>query len=210
MYPKPLIVVATESEIAPSIPFLMEHKIPYIITGVGMLATTHALTKALYSCTPSYVLNIGIAGSFSRHLAIGSVIEVVQDTFSELGAEDENGFITIDELGFGISSWPNQSKDGIRTNLAQVDAITVNKVHGNILSIESIRRRLPEVQVESMEGAAIFYVCHKENVPCMQVRSISNYVEIRDKSAWDIPLAVQNLNRWLANFLISYPTSFLR
>ena len=45
-----------------------------------------------------------------------------------------------------------------------------------------------------MEGAAVFKVCNFFNTPCIQLRSISNYVEKRNKKKWNIPLAIQNLN----------------
>ncbi|NGM60983.1 futalosine hydrolase [Sphingobacterium sp. SGG-5] len=210
MHPKPLIVAATQAEIMPSIPFFEEHRIPYIVTGVGMLATTYALTKALARSPSSLVLNVGIAGSFSHNIAIGSVVEIIHDTLSELGAESSEGFIPIEELGFGSSSWSSLPIDSVQTDLPRVQAITVNKVHGSLTSIAHLQKRLPEIHVESMEGAAAFYVCHEENMPCIQVRSISNYVEARDKSAWDIPLAIRNLNHWLNNFLTSNSALFLR
>src|SRR5690606_19188195 len=149
MCPKPLIVAATQAEIMPSIPFLEEHRIPYIITGVGMLATAYMLTKALREAPSSCVLNVGIAGSFSRNIGVGSVVEVAQDTLSELGAESASGFLPIDELGFGSSSWSRRPLDGTCTDLPQVNAITVNKVHGYLSSITDIRERLPEIQIES-------------------------------------------------------------
>ena len=45
-----------------------------------------------------------------------------------------------------------------------------------------------------MEGAACFMVCEKFNIPCMQIRAISNKVEKRNKTIWDMPLAIKNLN----------------
>jgi futalosine hydrolase len=45
-----------------------------------------------------------------------------------------------------------------------------------------------------MEGAAIAMVCEKENIPYLQVRSISNYVTKRNTNEWNIPLAIKNLN----------------
>ncbi len=201
LHTKPLVVVATHAEIAPGIPLLDEHQIPYVITGVGMVATVYALTKALQRHTPSYVLNLGIAGSLSDKLSIGSVVEVVQDTLFELGAENEDDFIPIEQLGFGISSWTSISPGPMHTTLDKVEGITVNKVHGNKRAIQQVHKRLPHICTESMEGAAVFYVCHEENMPCIQVRSISNFVGSRNKSTWNIPLAVQNLHEWLTDFL---------
>jgi futalosine hydrolase len=78
-------------------------------------------------------------------------------------------------------------------NLRQVDAVTVNTVHGNEKSIKSVKRKY-NPDIESMEGAAFFYVCMMEKIPCIQLRAVSNYVERRNKNSWNIPLAIRNLN----------------
>ena len=80
-----------------------------------------------------------------------------------------------------------------KTKLKPVKAITVNTVHGNKNSIQSTVN-LFNPDIETMEGAAFFKVCNYFNVPCMQIRSISNRVEKRNKSNWDIDLAIANLN----------------
>ena len=77
--------------------------------------------------------------------------------------------------------------------MKQVKSITVNTVHGNEKSIKNIVRRL-NPDIENMEGAAVFKVCETFNIPCIQIRAISNYVEKRNKESWNIPLAIQNLN----------------
>ena len=55
--------------------------------------------------------------------------------------------------------------------------------------------------IESMEGAAVFYVCNWLGIPCYQVRAVSNFVEPRDSSKWNIPLALENLKEALLNVL---------
>jgi len=54
---------------------------------------------------------------------------------------------------------------------------------------------------ESMEGAAFFYACKQAGVPCLQIRAVSNYVEKRNRDAWQIGLAIKNLNSFAAEFL---------
>jgi futalosine hydrolase len=56
-------------------------------------------------------------------------------------------------------------------------------------------------QIESMEGAAVFYVCLKTNINCIQIRTISNNVERRNKNNWNIPLALKNLQNITINLL---------
>ena len=200
---KPLIVAATRFEIQDCISLLEEKQIPYLITGVGMTATAYALGRTL-ALNPAIteVINVGIAGSFDRNIELGEVVSIISDTFYELGAEDgENNFITIEELGFGKSTYqPDQIYHDLK--LPKLEAITVNKVHGDPHAIRLVLDRYPEMKIESMEGAAAFYVCTAENLRCAQVRAISNYVERRDKSTWKIDLALKKLNDWLKKFIV--------
>jgi len=54
--------------------------------------------------------------------------------------------------------------------------------------------RQHEEYIESMEGAAVFKVCEEIKVPCIQIRSISNKIERRNKENWDLDLSISNLN----------------
>ena len=199
---KPLIVAATRFEISDSILLLEEKQIPYVITGVGMTATAYALGKILAQQQDiSFVLNVGIAGSFDRNIPLGEVLAIQSDTFYELGAEDGDKFLSIDELGFGKGTYRAYIPE-IDLKLPKHEAITVNKVHGNEESIQKVLMKQPNIKVESMEGAAVFYVCTMEKIPSVQIRAISNYVERRDKSTWKIDLALKNLNDWLQKFIL--------
>lgn len=181
-----------------------------LITGVGMVATAYALGRHLAANHYDLVLNLGIAGSFDRNLALGEVVEVTSDSFSELGAEDDSTFLPIEQLGFGQSSFNagtslaaiaaqftnNQSSLSIK----QVAGITVNTVHGNEQTIQQVNNRLTP-QVESMEGAAFFYACHQAGIPGLQIRAVSNYVEKRNRDNWQIGLAIKNLNTFAAELI---------
>ncbi|MCI0921566.1 futalosine hydrolase [Sphingobacterium rhinopitheci] len=201
---RPLIVSATREEIANSIPFLEKHNIPYLITGVGMVATTYALTRYLSTNNCDLLLQVGIAGAIDRTIDIGTVIEVDCDILSELGAEDGDHFIQIKDLGFGESEYRKINLSSIETYLPKHIGITVNTIHGSEKSINNVKNLFPKASIESMEGASFFYVAHHLNIPSLQVRSISNHVEKRDKSTWNIPLAVKNINEWLVSFLQKY------
>ncbi|WP_462266849.1 futalosine hydrolase [Mucilaginibacter sp.] len=175
-----------------------------LITGVGMVATAFALGKHMATHTYDLLLNLGIAGSFERSIALGEVVEVTTDTLSELGAEDGENFISVNELGFGegrFNATAALANYYTGEPLQQVSAITVNTVHGNEQSIAQISTRL-NVQLESMEGAAFFYACQQYRVPGLQIRAVSNYVEKRNRDAWQIGLAVKNLNTFALKFLL--------
>ena len=174
--------------------------ISILITGAGMVPTAFALGKHLAKNTYDLAINIGIAGSFDRDIALGEVVEITQDTFAELGTEDNEVFITIDELGFGESSFSSTYPLPANINLKKTAAITVNTVHGNEASIKKLSSRV-NAQIESMEGAAFFYACAAAGVPCMQIRAVSNYVEKRNRDTWQIGLAIKNLNKFAVDFL---------
>jgi len=206
---KILIVAATRPEIAPlyvhfNLPqkdFVQTAEFDILVTGVGMTATAFALGQRL-SSKYNLVLNLGIAGSFDQTIPLGSVLNIVSDELAELGAEDKSGFIGIEELGLGKSKFSTHHHllNDLLNSLKKVSGITVNRVHGNEKSITEVIRRL-DPGTESMEGAAVFYCCEQTGTPCLQVRSISNYVEPRNKEGWKIGLAVKNLNDWAIRFL---------
>jgi futalosine hydrolase len=205
-----LIVSATVHEIRPALEALNisegtqmkgAHSVTVLITGVGMVATAFALGRAFSGKRFDFALNLGIAGSFNRELLLGETVEICRDTFSELGAEDHDRFISLEELGFGKTVFfPLAPSPAIPLSLRRVTALTVNTVHGNEANIREIRRRAA-ADVESMEGAAFFYACREAGVPCAQVRSVSNYVEPRKREAWDVALAIKNLNTFAAKFI---------
>lgn len=192
-----------ESHISPDLKKVYENaEISTLITGVGMVATAFALGKHLATHQYDLAINLGIAGSFDRSIALGEVVEVIEDSFSELGAEDDEAFITIDQLGFGDSIFQTSKRlyDYGITDIRQVTAITVNTVHGNDTSIQTLTGRI-QPQLESMEGAAFFYACKYAGVPCIQIRAVSNYVEKRNRDAWQIGLAIKNLNNFAVDLL---------
>ncbi|MDT3403554.1 futalosine hydrolase [Mucilaginibacter terrae] len=174
-----------------------------LITGVGMTATAFALGRHLATNQYDLAINLGIAGSFDRNIALGTVVEVVEDTFTELGAEDHSRFITLDQLGFGRTVYKTNARvaDYIQNqNIWQVTAATVNTVHGEEASIAKLHQRTAP-QLESMEGAAFFYACEQAGIPSLQIRAVSNYVEKRNRDAWKIGLAVKNLNTFAIELL---------
>lgn len=208
-----LIVSATEKEILPLKNKLnstnksacgienkdVEFNVDFLVTGIGGAFTIYSLMKKMIDKTYDVFINAGIAGSFNQDIAIGDVVFVQADQFADLGIEDSTGFSTLFEKGFmdknefpfteSILSNPYDFETGLR----KVSGITVNMTHGCNNSIDLYKKKF-NADIETMEGAAFFYLCLKEGVKFMQIRAISNYVKIREESTWDIPLAVRNLN----------------
>jgi futalosine hydrolase len=187
-----------------------DNVIDILITGIGMTATAFHTGRQLLRSSYDLVVNAGICGSFESNIQIGTVVNITEEVFSEMGAENKDQFITLFDLGLmdpndppfhgGKLVNPANIKSEVITGLQNVRGITSNTIHGNMETIRKIKE-LFRPEVESMEGAAFFYACLSAGVPFYQVRSVSNYVKERDKSKWDVKLALKNLNSTLMNFL---------
>ena len=222
---KVLLVSATSLEIEPMIAgihLVKKHEghitsysgksleMDVLLTGVGMVATAYWVGRALASNSYDVAINAGICGSFDRHFPIGEVVNVVEDSFPEMGAEDGEYFLSLIDLDLlGRDEFP--FTNGILENkgvfdhpaldsLRKVKGITVNKVHGHAQSIGQLLEVI-QPDIETMEGAAFLYACQSIGLKCLQLRSVSNYVDTRERTAWNIPLAIRNLNQTLAELL---------
>ena len=202
---KILIVSATQFEIQPFLEVAANYPdCDTIITGVGMVATAFELGRVLHENKYDLLINIGIAGCLDRNLKIGAVVQVISESLVELGAEDDQQFIPIEQLGYGKSKFQSSLLYGeniVLPFLPQGQGITVNKVHGNADTIAKLQQLHPDSCIESMEGAAVFFAADKMDLPVIELRGISNYVEKRNRATWNIPLAIMNSNKALIQTL---------
>lgn len=212
---KLLIVSATEEEIKPFLAYMAAHPAPrkveenILITGVGMVAATYALTKKLKNHKYDLVLQVGVGGSFKDAHAPGDVLFIGSDQFGDLGAEDHDKYLDVFELGlFQKDEFPfkegrlhNPCKPAeLKISLPTATGLTINTVAGSGRTIK-MRAEKYHCDVESMEGASFHYVCLKEGLRFAQVRAISNKVTPRDKSQWKMKEAITSLNDWLIGFI---------
>jgi futalosine hydrolase len=178
--------------------------IDLLITGYGSVFTAFYLTKTLHSHSYDLAINAGVAGSFDYFLEQGFVVNVIQDQFADLGFEDKDGFYTLGEkemlnedsfpfTGEIMRSLGNFEIEEIES-MIPVKAITVNTIHGSQEKIQRLKNKY-HAEIETMEGAAFFYVCLMEKVPFLQIRAVSNFVEIPKVENWYLPLALKNLTK---------------
>ena len=184
-----------------------QHHVEVLITGVGIMATTFSLTNVLNKNEFDLVINAGIAGSFTKAINKGEIVLVEEEVAGDTGAEDDENFLDTfelhlankDQFPFSDGSIKNENKieSILLDSLKKVTGLTVNKVHGNEKNIEKIKLKY-RADIETMEGAAFFYVCKQKNINCVQLRCISNFVEKRNRANWDIATAINNLNTFLS------------
>ena len=221
-----LLVAATAFEIAPTLAFLEQNysaggqdqcfeknglKVYTLVTGVGAMASAWHLGQKLAHIQPDWVLHVGVAGAYDRSLKLGSVVQVSREQLGDLGVEEaDGGFTDVFELGLVDPNSPPYVNGYLYKPEAEkfpflptVNALTVNRVHGQAGSIAATLVKYPNVQIETMESAAIFYGCLLTQTPFAAIRSISNYVEPRNRDAWQLGLAIENLNLVIREILES-------
>lgn len=202
-----LLIAATAKEIEPFLNRYRhgdnKHDIDILITGIGLTAATYTLTRQIHIKRPGLVIQAGIAGCYDKNISLGSVVIVKQDILADQSVMEDKQLKTMFDLGlikfnhspFTKGKLVNPQKELIKkTGLKTVNAISVNHITTSRQMISCYRQIFQPV-IESMEGAALHYVCLMEKIPFLQIRSISNYVGERNKKNWDIKNAIVNLNK---------------
>ena len=203
---KILVVAATQLEIEPFIN--LKNNIEVLICGVGIPSTVYHLTKKMLQEKYDLVIQAGIAGTFSKKLKKGEVVIVEQDAFGDIGVEEKGEFKTLFQLDFDDKNkfpfkngWLVNTSEMINTtHLKKVNGVTVNKISDRKKQAKQLKE-IFNADVESMEGAAFHFVCLLQNIPFLQLKSISNKVGERDKSKWNMIEAIVNLNRELIDLI---------
>lgn len=207
-----LLCAATEFEIKPTIDFLdaqsLNQRVTVLVTGLGLTATAYHLTKAVATKDFDCMIQAGLAGSLSEDFPLSEVVVVEKDCLADQGVVENNSF----QSGFDLNLIQNNQPwtDGWlqnphtalvkQTGLVSVNSASVNEITTNARRIEHYRET--GAQIESMEGAALHYVALMENLPFLQLRSISNFVGERDKSKWALQQAIERLNSELQRIIL--------
>ena len=169
-------------------------KVLFHQSGVGMLATAVSLTKIIVEEKPDLIIQMGIAGTFNTKINLGKVVAIQDETIGDLGVEEDGKWKDIFEMKLEKSSYPPFEKRRLPNQwlrqynlleLTEVSGITVNEITTNAKRMEQLIKKYNPI-TESMEGAALHFVCRDMNIPFLQIRAISNYVGERDKTNWQL------------------------
>ncbi len=209
-----LVTAATSFEIGTAADFIEQqrhksgHDTQTAITGIGSMATAYSLMRQIGRRRPSLIIQAGIGGCFTGKKP-GETVVIGKEIPADLGVYEHNRFKSIfdlqlanpDAAPYSNASLPNPYESLLSlTSLEAVTAITVNEISTDKERIAWYQQNLAPV-VESMEGAALHYVCLQEKVPFLQLRTVSNDIGERDKTKWDIKKAILNLNEELISLM---------
>jgi futalosine hydrolase len=203
-----LLTAATKAEIA--MLDALPASVDIVITGVGCPAALYHLQKKIHQKKYDLVLQAGIAGTFTNQFKPGEVVMVRKDTFADIGMEEAEEFLSIYQTAFADKNkfpfsdgWLINEYAYVKNpNLPLANAVTINKISDSELQKQQLIKNFSP-DIESMEGAALHYVCLLENIPFLQIRSISNEVGVRDKSKWKMKEAIINLNEEIEKLIMN-------
>lgn len=193
-----LVIAATERELSLIKEISFAHttvKVHFAVTGVGLMPSTYAIMQLIAWSKPDTIIQLGIAGSFNPTLGLGTAVTVRQEIMADIGVYETDGYHDIFELGLAEKNMPPFEQGAIvnhhdqlisATALPAVAAISVNEISTSAHKIALFANQY-KADIESMEGAALHYVCTLQQIPFIQIRGISNLVGERDKAKWKIP-----------------------
>ncbi len=184
-------------------------KVRFHQSGVGMLASSVSLTRLVTEEKPDLIIQAGIAGTFNNNLPLGKVVAIKEEILGDMGVEEEGKWKDIFDLKLEKSNYHPYEKKKLPNpwlstynllKLPEHAAITVNEITTSKKRIELLTKKYKPT-IESMEGAALHYICREANIPFIQIRAISNYIGERNKSNWKIKEALDALNDTLIKYL---------
>ena len=195
-----LIVTAVPAE-AEAVRRGLEPESPIVVApvGVGMAAAAAGTARLLTQADGGHtgVINFGIGGGFAQ--PPGATVLARRSIAAELGAESPDGFISLDDLGFGGSATINSDETLLAMLRAALpdaavgDILTVNTVTGTSESTARMIARYPHAVGEGMEGYGVACAAQLAGVPFAELRTVSNIVGPRDRGAWQIADALAAL-----------------
>src|SRR5437763_138296 len=103
-----LLTAATWNEIKPLEKYLQQldsegklrdHAIEICVTGVGGVQTAFSLGKILSIGKWDLAIQVGICGTFKKEFPIGTTVNIVEECFADLGAEDGEIFLDVFQIG---------------------------------------------------------------------------------------------------------------
>lgn len=177
--------------------------------GVGLLANAVSLLKLAYEEKPDLVIQVGIAGCFDKSVELGKVFVVKEEALGDHGVEEDGKWKDIFDLKLEKPGYPPFEKKRLPNQflekynllkLPEVSAVTISEISTRNERIQQILKKYEPV-LESMEGAALHYVCREMNIPFLQIRAVSNYIGERDKEKWQMKEAISNLNQTILKYV---------
>jgi futalosine hydrolase len=181
------------------------------VSGMGKVNAAHTATLMLARFDPKALVVFGIGGSYpSSGARIGDLAIATEEIAGDEGILTREGFKDTEFMGIPLlktatsliyTTYPaseqlvqrSMQSLAVHQKSGQVNIhvgrfVTLSTCTGTATRAKELEERYRGL-CENMEGAAVAHVAELHGVPWLEVRGISNMVEDRDLTKWDIPKA---------------------
>ncbi|MFZ5798282.1 MAG: futalosine hydrolase [Thermodesulfobacteriota bacterium] len=197
-----LVTAATDLEMGPLLSVFRHESVVNLVTGIGPVETAVRLSSWLHgnAGTISSVVNIGVAGAYIQPRR-GDTPELLDICLAEREVLGDLGVCLGDriepvagkklrppgvfEMDGDLLARAEKALAAERLSYFRGVFVTVSCASGTARRGEMLARRHQGL-CENMEGAAVARVCKEFALPCLELRCISNLVEDRDTSRWQL------------------------
>lgn len=197
-----LVVCATELELHPLLDLLPadDNQWMSLVSGVGVIETTLRLTRFLEKQENPFtaVLHFGVGGAYlSESGTDAGLLDIClaeQELFGDFGICHQDHFEALPDHLVHKSSY-DLDPVLLKSCLRVLEEENVHSKLGGFVTVAGVsataeRGKQLKTQYgalcENMEGAAVARVCEEFNLPLVEMRCISNFVEDRDLSRWKL------------------------
>lgn len=195
--------------------FLGETRLVCCAGGVGKANAAAAATALIEQYRPGLLIIAGCGGAYpGSGLAVGDLAVASDELFADEGVETPDGWLDLRGMQLPLYTQKSHqyyntiplSRHAAEKAMQLADTHGVRLVRGRFLTVSSCSgtrarglelSRRHQAICENMEGAASALIALRYGVPCMEIRGISNLVEDRDLSRWDLPRALEAVQRFV-------------
>nr|WP_320049097.1 futalosine hydrolase [uncultured Desulfuromonas sp.] len=197
---------------------LSSQSVAIATTGIGKANTAAAAALLLHQFHPDIFVMVGCGGAFKdSSLQLGDLAFASEEIYADEGVTSPQGFLDMSQLDLALATIEDRCyfnhypvdltttqhackrlKDNFsqNPNCQLGPFVTVSNCSGtDSLGLDRHERYQPII--ENMEGAAAAHQCLLAHTPFMELRSVSNFVEDRDFSQWNLPQAMENAQKAL-------------
>ncbi|SKA14905.1 futalosine hydrolase [Trichlorobacter thiogenes] len=183
--------------------------------GVGKANAASAATSLVERYRPELIIITGCGGAYpGSGLSVGDLALASDEIFGDEGVDTPTGWLDLGQMELplltkGVRSWYNSiplARHEAQKAMKLAGSHGIQLVRGRFVTVSScsgtkgrgqeLARRYQAV-CENMEGASIALTALRYGIPCLEIRGISNLVEDRDMSRWDISRAVEAAQRFV-------------
>ncbi len=188
-------------------------------TGLGKVNAAVNSASLINEFSPDILINTGCAGAYvTSGLSVGDIAAASSEIYGDEGVLTPSGWQPLEFVGFPLAEVKGERyfneiplspsmgekalvvADFLGIPLRTGKFVTVSTCSGTAARGDELSRRFNAI-CESMEGAAVAHVALMYGLDCLEVRGISNMVEDRDLSRWNIADAVIKAQRFIHAFV---------